>query len=134
MNPIGDAEKKKLIQSALDVRQNAHAKYSGFQVGAAVLTFDGHIITGANVENSSFGLTVCAERVAISSALSQGHRDFSALAIASPGGASPCGACRQFASEFCNELPVLLVDSESPDQVQECSLSDLLPDSFRFGK
>ncbi len=131
MTAFTETLKRRLIDQALAVRANAHAKYSGFQVGAAVLTQSGAIFSGANVENVSFGLTICAERVAISSAVTAGHKDFVAMVIASAGGGTPCGACRQFAAEFCDDLPVLLVDADNPTEIKEHTLSALLPDAFK---
>src|SRR4051812_41082927 len=101
-----------LFAAALAVQQRAYARYSGFLVGAAVLTSTGEIFTGCNVENASYGLTICAERVAISAAVAAGHREFTAFALASRGGVTPCGACRQVIAEFCEVLPIWLVDSE----------------------
>ena len=122
----------KLIRHAREVRTNAHAPYSKFLVGAALLTESGEFISGCNVENASYGLTICAERVALSTAIAAGHRRFQALAIATPGGHPPCGACRQFAAEFCDDLPILLVDSDQSDHVSESNLRELLPGRFEF--
>lgn len=126
------AERSELIRLACDARQNAHAPYSKFLVGAALLTESGEIISGCNVENASYGLTICAERVAFGTAIAAGHRRFQALAIATAGGHPPCGACRQFAAEFCDDLPILLVDSDQPNRVSESNLRDLLPGRFEF--
>jgi cytidine deaminase len=125
-----ETERNDLIRLARDARSHAHAPYSRFPVGAALLTDGGDIITGCNVENASFGLTICAERVALSAAVAAGHRRFQALAIATPGGHSPCGACRQFAAEFCDDLPILLIDSDHPERVVETRLNALLPARF----
>jgi cytidine deaminase len=127
---ITHAEQQALIAAACDARRHAHAPYSEFSVGAALLTSTGQIISGANVENASFGLTLCAERVAIGAAVSAGHHRFAALAIVSPGGAAPCGACRQVMAEFCADLSVLLVDSHQLDCVAEVTLDQLLPRRF----
>jgi cytidine deaminase len=99
-------------------------------VGAALLGESGQIYTGANVENASYGLTICAERAAFVAAVAAGETGYALLAVASPGGAPPCGACRQFAAEFCRDLPVVLVDSERPADVVEWRLRDLLPARF----
>jgi cytidine deaminase len=123
----------KLIAAAMAARQHAYAKYSKFQVGAALITADGQIITGANVENTSYGLTICAERVAIHAAVAAGHRSFQALAVVTAGGLTPCGACRQVIAEFCEDLPIYLVDAEKPDAVSQTSLAVLLPQRFRLG-
>ena len=125
------AEHTQLIQAALFAREQAHAPYSKFQVGAALKTFDGTIISGSNVESASYGLSCCAERVAIFKALSENQHNFSALAIASPGGAAPCGACRQIIAEFAPEATLLLVDSDSPKTTaKETDINTLLPDAF----
>src|SRR5436190_1981366 len=97
-----------LVQAAIDVREGAYARYSSFLVGAAVLAGDGKIYTGCNVENSSYGLTICAERAAVFAAVAAGQRRFEFLAIATSGGGSPCGACRQVLAEFAPGLPILL--------------------------
>lgn len=126
-----DAQRE-LTAAALSARQNAYARYSNFAVGAALLTTDGQIITGANVENASYGLTICAERVAIHAAVAAGHRKFSALAVVTAGGLTPCGACRQVLSEFCDDLPIFLVDADAPEAVATTSLAELLPKRFKL--
>ncbi len=118
-----------LVQDALSVRGNAHAPYSRFQVGAAILAKNDETFVGCNVENASFSLTICAERVAAGSAIASGQRQWQAIAIASPGGVTPCGACRQFLAEFGNDLLVLSVDAES-HVVTRYKLSELLPHAF----
>lgn len=118
--------------AVLQVRQRAYCPYSRFQVGAALLTRDGSIVIGCNVENDSFGLTICAERAAMASAVADGHREFDALAVASSGGLAPCGACRQVLAQFCNDLPIFLVDADADDGVSETSLRKLFPEEFRF--
>ncbi|GDY09900.1 MAG: cytidine deaminase [Planctomycetota bacterium] len=125
-------QRSSLIRLACEARTNAHAPYSKFLVGAALLTESGEVICGCNVENASYGLTICAERVAFSTAVAAGYRHFQALAIATSGGHSPCGACRQFAAEFCDDLPILLIDSDRPDHVSESNLRELLPGRFEF--
>ena len=124
------SERSDLIRRACEARQHAHAPYSKFLVGAAVLTESGEIISGCNVEIASYGLTICAERVAFGTAIAAGHRRFQALAIATSGGHSPCGACRQFAAEFCESLPVLLIDTDHPERIAESNLRELLPGRF----
>ncbi|MFQ5754322.1 MAG: cytidine deaminase, partial [bacterium] len=97
-------------------------------VGAAVETENGSIISGCNVESSSYGLTTCAERVALASAISQGHTKFKTLAIASSNGAAPCGACRQIIWDLCGDIPIVLIDDEGKETwVESC---DLLPHPF----
>lgn len=119
-----------LTHRALDARQNAYAPYSHFAVGAALVAADGEIYGGVNVENASYGLTICAERAAVSAAVAAGQNRFLALAVATPGGQPPCGACRQVLAEFCDDLPILLVDTDDPDSIQETSLRQLFPRAF----
>lgn len=125
---------RELQVAARGVRDRAWAPYSGFRVGAAVLTADGTITTGCNVENASYGLTTCAERVAVCSAIAQGHSGFSAICISLNSSPIPCGACRQFLIEFNPEMLVLLDDvnlvaDQPPEAVR---LSTLLPRAFRL--
>ncbi|HEY2413216.1 MAG TPA: cytidine deaminase [Pirellulaceae bacterium] len=119
-----------LIKAAIEIRQRAYAKYSNFFVGAAILAGDGRIFTGCNVENASYGLTICAERTAVFNAVAAGQRKFELLAIATAGGASPCGACRQVLAEFAPELTVLLIDVDRPGRLVETNIRDLLPGAF----
>lgn len=123
-----------LIAAALAARTRAYAPYSRFAVGAAILTDDGTVYTGCNVENGSLGLTLCAERVAACTAVAAGQRSWRRLAVASAGGASPCGACRQVLVEFAPALELALVDADRPAQVTYVSLADLLPMRFDFHK
>lgn len=125
-----ESERNNLIRCACEARENAHAPYSRFLVGAALLVENGEIVSGCNVENASYGLTICAERVAFGTAIASGHRKFQALAVATSGGHSPCGGCRQFAAEFCEDLPILIVDCDRPDHVVTTNLHDLLPQQF----
>jgi cytidine deaminase len=120
----------RLIESALAARANAHAPYSNFHVGAAVLTASGEIFPGTNVENASYGLTICAERAAVCAAVAAGHKQLAAVAVATPGGHSPCGACRQVLSEFGPAMEVLMVDADNPLNVKATNLADLLPMQF----
>jgi cytidine deaminase len=122
----------KLISAARAVRKNAYAKFSGFEVGAALLTDDGEIITGCNVENSSFGLTICAERTAVFKAVSEGHKEFVAIAIVSNSDqpARPCGACRQVLFEFNPDLEIACANINGT--VDKFKLSDLFPEGFRL--
>jgi cytidine deaminase len=130
MTHITNEQRQRLIDAALEARQRAYAPYSNFPVGAAVLTEDGQVFGGCNVENTSFGLTNCAERTAIFTAVTAGHRQFAALAVATEGGFPPCGACRQVLAEFSDDLPILIVDTRSEGQVKEVSLAELLPRRF----
>ncbi len=123
-------EDMQLLLAAADVRQNAHAPYSGFYVGAALRALDGTMTLGANIENASYGLTLCAERAACSAAVCRGVRHFSAIAIVSPGGVTPCGACRQFLLEFAPQLRVLVADPDKLSDARQWKLRDLLPESF----
>jgi cytidine deaminase len=123
-------DRSRLIAAACNVRLNAYAPFSQFLVGAALQTVDGEIITGCNVENASFGLTICAERVAIGTAVANRQRAFSALAIASSNGCTPCGACRQVLAEFCPDLPIFLVAVDAGSQVTETTLAKLFPGRF----
>lgn len=125
--PIEEA----LIADALAVRRHAYAPYSNFRVGAALRSADGRVFVGCNVESVSFGLTQCAERAAVTAAIAAGRREFTLLAIASPGGATPCGACRQVLAEFCADLPILLIDANQPGQARRVGLSELLPHPSR---
>jgi cytidine deaminase len=120
------------IRAAIEAREMAYAKYSNFHVGAALLAADGRIFTGCNVENSSYGLTICAERVAVFAAVGAGQRRFELLALAIAGGGTPCGACRQVLFEFAPELPILLIDVERPNSITEVNLRDLLPAAFKL--
>ena len=123
----------KLIQAALAAREQSVAPYSKFKVGAALLTASGEIISGANVESASYGLSCCAERVALFKALTdrtEEHRNFTAIAIASPGGAAPCGACRQLLAEYAPEAGVILINSESADTPETTTVNELLPNAF----
>jgi cytidine deaminase len=123
-----------LRDAARQVREKAWAPYSKYHVGAAVLTDSGEIFTGCNVENASYGLTICAERVAVCSAVAQGFRGFRAICISLTGVPVPCGACRQFLMEFSPQLPVILDNLDSPgsSDPEVVLLSDLLPRAFRL--
>ncbi|NQU38988.1 MAG: cytidine deaminase [Lentisphaerae bacterium] len=124
-----------LLAAADLARLCAHAPYSNYQVGAAVLTADGSVITGCNVENASYGLTMCAERVAIGSAVALGQPLISAIAIVAGEGPPPfpCGACRQVLSEFAaSELPIYVANSSALDRYETTTLGALLPHAFRL--
>jgi cytidine deaminase len=129
---MDSSQRQALIAAALAARAKAHAPYSKFLVGAAVLTASGAIYHGCNIENASYGLTICAERVAICSAVAAGDRALTAMAVATSGGGTPCGACRQFAAEFSPDLPILLIDADHPDGLVEKNLAELLPSQFRL--
>lgn len=124
---------KELYRIANDVKENAYAPYSGFRVGAALLTRSGKVYTGVNVENASYGATLCAERGAVAKAVSEGEREFRALAVASSAGeAMPCGICRQVLMEFEPELRVITGKDE--EHLESYSLQELLPGAFSLQK
>ena len=128
---------EKAVKSALEVRKNAYAPFSKFAVGAAIITKEGSIFTGVNVENSSFGATNCAERTALFSAITAGERDFEAIVIASVLNGKavfPCGICRQVLADFNPEMRVILVNSDTKIIEQDLVLSDIFPGVFEFGK
>ena len=125
---------KELISAALEARKNSYSPYSGYSVGAAVLCSDGSIFTGCNVENASYGATMCAERTALFTAVAAGHRNFEAIAIVGGKGDEadlpyPCGNCRQVLSEFCGRDFRVIV-AKSTDDFEEHTLGSLLPYSF----
>lgn len=121
-----------MIQAAARARENAVAPYSKFRVGAALLTKSGEIISGANVESASYGLTCCAERIALFKALTEGKKDFTAIAIvaAVKNGPMPCGACRQLLAEYAPKAKVFVADSRKINMINEFSVRKLLPGAF----
>jgi len=121
-----------LLAVAREAAGRAYAPYSGFPVGAAVLAVDGTVVPGANVENASYGLTICAERVAAAAAAAAGHRELRAVAVAAPRGrgTTPCGACRQVLNEFVPSDGDLIVVLDGEDGPVQVPLADLLPRSF----
>ena len=125
-------KKAELVAAALKARENAVAPYSKFQVGAALLTDKGEIITGANVESASYGLTCCAERVALFKALTEGFKKFVAVAVVAraPGTPMPCGACRQLLAEYATDAMVWTADSRFPKKIKEFTVRELLPAAF----
>jgi cytidine deaminase len=129
---INSTEQRELLARARAAANQAYVPYSGFPVGAAVLAADGSIHTGCNVENASYGLTICAERVAATGAVSSGHREIVAVAVSAPKvpRTTPCGACRQFLNEFrpnSSDMMIILDDRGSGDPVW---LEELLPQAF----
>ena len=118
-----------LVRAATEARDQAYAPHSHFYVGAALLMPDGEIVVGCNVENASYSMTLCAERVAAASAVAKGYRSWRAIAIASVGGVMPCGACRQFLAEFDVDIPVYVVDVIDGER-QVRKLSQLFPEAF----
>jgi cytidine deaminase len=130
--PLTPAERDTLVAAATTVRERAVAPYSRFQVGAALLAADGRIFTGCNVESSSFGLTICAERTAVVKALSEGARAFRAIAVVTGAGepTSPCGACRQVLWDQCRDIAVVMATTGGA--LEETTLAALLPRAFEL--
>ena len=119
-------QERELIERALEMAKAAYAPYSHFQVGAAVLAESGKIYGGANVENASYGATICAERNAIAAAINAGERKLTAIAVT----ATPCGICRQVMREFCDPKAFKVIVAKSADDFKVLSLAELLPESF----
>lgn len=125
---ISENDKKRLLQEAKTASGKAYSPYSKYPVGSAVLTTNGNMYSGCNIENASFSLTICAERVAVSKAISEGDQNLLAIAVYSPkGNISPCGACRQFIREFGSEIEVIY---EIDGVVKVKKIKDIIPDSF----
>ena len=124
--------KATLVKAAARARKGAVAPYSKFQVGAALLTRTGEIIGGANVESASYGLTCCAERIALFKALTEGKRDFVAVAVVArwDQGPMPCGACRQLLAEYAPKADVYIADSDELKTIREFTVQGLLPEAF----
>ena len=125
-------DKNRLIQEAIEARKQAYTPYSQFKVGAAVLTADGNVFRGCNIENASYGLTNCAERTAIFKAISEGEPKVKAIAIVADteGPVSPCGACRQVIAEFSDDHTKVYLSNLKGD-LQETSIAELLPGFFK---
>ena len=125
-------EDKQLYNLAVEAMEKAYAPYSNYKVGAAVLTKEGKVFTGCNVENSSYGATICGERTAITKAISEGYRDIVAVAISGSDGkfASPCGICRQVIFEFGDKIEVILGNSDG--EIKKYTIEELLPEGFRL--
>ncbi|MCJ7700818.1 MAG: cytidine deaminase [Anaerolineales bacterium] len=126
---VSDSTREKVIQAAVNVRQWAYVPYSKYPVGAALLVSSGRIFTGVNVENAAYPTTICAERVAVFKAISEGERKFEAIAVVTDNGGSPCGSCRQVLAEFGLGTLVWIADQEG-NLVEETTVSDLLPSAF----
>jgi cytidine deaminase len=120
---------KQLIETAIQVRQWSYAPYSKYRVGASLLTASGRIYDGVNIENAAFPTGICAERVAIFKAVSEGERDFVALVCATENGGTPCGSCRQVMAEFSLDMRVLIVDATGKIHM-ETTVDGLLPGAF----
>ena len=125
----------KLVQAAAKARLGSVSPYSKFKVGAALLTKTGEIIGGANVESASYGLTCCAERIALFKALTDGKKHFIAIAVVArcAGGPMPCGACRQLLCEYAPDAKVLVADSADVKVIRDFTVKQLLPVAFVFG-
>ena len=121
--------RERLIQLAIEARQRAYAPYSNYRVGAALITTSRKYFTGCNVENAAYPTSLCAERVAVFKAVSEGEREFEAIAVVTSNGGTPCGSCRQVLAEFGLETMVIIADTEGK-VIQEVQLSELLPGAF----
>jgi len=126
---LTDQERQHLIQLANEVRKNAYVPYSHYRVGAALRSRSGRIFTGVNVESAAYPTTMCAERTAVFKAVSEGEREFDAIAVVTDNGGSPCGSCRQVLAEFGLDTVVLIADGDGRLH-HEMTLSDLLPEAF----
>ena len=129
---VSDEMQEKLIAVALEARKWAYAPYSGYRVGAALLTTSGKIYDGVNVENAAYPETICAERVAIFKAISEGEREFDAIAVVTENGGAPCGACRQVMVEFSQDMQVFIVNGEGLT-LSKTTAIELLPMAFGAG-
>jgi cytidine deaminase len=127
---------KKLVAAANKAREGSVSPYSKFKVGAALLTKSGEIIGGANVESASYGLTCCAERIALFKALTEGKKDFVAIAVVARwhGGPMPCGACRQLLAEYAPKAKVFIADSDDLERIRIFTVRGLLPSAFVFNR
>lgn len=126
---LTDDMRDKLVRQALAARQRAYAPYSRYPVGAALLTATGNIYEGVNIENAAYPVTICAERVAVFKAVSEGEREFIAVAVATANGGTPCGSCRQVLAEFGLDTAVFMADKDG-QIVQETTVRQLLPGAF----
>ena len=127
---LTDEMRSRLIQAATEARQWAYAPYSNYAVGAALLTASGRIYDGVNVENAAYPTGICAERVAVFKAVSEGERDFVAIAVVTANAGSPCGSCRQVLAEFGLDIVVLIANLDGK-VIKETSVARLLPGAFR---
>lgn len=127
-------DSKILIQKAFEARENSYSPYSGFRVGAALLCGDGTVYTGCNIENRAYGPTNCAERTAFFKAVSEGRREFTAIAIVGGSGEPewcyPCGVCRQVMAEFCSPEEFRIICARSEEEYRMFTLGELLPEMF----
>ncbi|MCX6079519.1 MAG: cytidine deaminase [Chloroflexi bacterium] len=129
MITVTPEEVKLLVNLAIEARRRAYVPYSKYQVGAALRTKSGRIFTGANVENAAYPMTMCAERVAIFSAVSQGESEFDVIAVVTSNGGSPCGGCRQVMAEFGLDTVVLIADADGQVHAHT-TVNELLPGAF----
>ena len=129
MTNLTNEERQYIIDLANEARRRAYAPYSHYQVGAALRTASGRIYSGCNIENAAYPQSMCAERVAIFKAVSEGEKEFEVIAVATANGGSPCGGCRQVMAEFGLDTVVLLADGEGR-LVQETTVRGLLPSAF----
>jgi cytidine deaminase len=126
---LSEMERKTMIELANEARRRAYAPYSNYQVGAALRTRSGRIYTGCNVENAAYPTSICAERVAIFKAVSEGEKEFDVIAVVTPNGGSPCGGCRQAMAEFGLDTIVIIADGGGK-LIQETNVAGLLPGAF----
>ena len=132
MSNLSEQERTALIELANEARRRAYAPYSHYHVGAALRTKNGRIFTGCNVESAAYPTSMCAERVAVFKAVSEGEREFEVIAVVTSNGGSPCGGCRQVLAEFGLDTVVLIADGQGR-LVQETSVGGLLPGAFTPG-
>ena len=126
---LKDEQRQQLIEAAVQARQWAYAPYSNYAVGAALLTESGKVYEGVNIENAAYPTTICAERVAVFKAVSEGERSFTAIAVVTANAGTPCGSCRQVLAEFGVATRVLIADAQGRVS-QEATVGDLLPGAF----
>jgi len=129
MNELTNETRQALIDLGNEARRRAYAPYSRYNVGAALRGKSGRIYTGVNIENAAYPVTICAERVAVFKAVSEGEREFDAISVVTDNGGSPCGSCRQVLAEFGLDITVLIADGEG-HLIQETTVRDLLPGAF----
>lgn len=129
---LNDENRQRLIEAAIEARRWAYAPYSHYAVGAALLTESGKVYEGVNIENAAYPTTICAERVAVFKAVSEGERAFTAIAVATSNGGTPCGSCRQVLAEFGVDTLVIMTNAEGKVTL-ESTVADLLPGAFLPG-
>ena len=129
---LSKARREELLAAAKKAQASAYAPYSNYQVGAALLTSSGTIYQGSNVENAAYPDSICAERVAVFKAVSEGHRDFEAIAVVTRDGGTPCGSCRQVLAEF-SPSALVIIANQNGEVVRESTVADLLPGAFGPG-